>query len=93
MAQPIPVVKLQKDIDYVQHKLDRYYPSIDLYIPKQQLDAKFDSLRYAVKQPMTSKEFYFAISPIIASVRQGHMTMSQVPYKLSKKKLNESKSR
>jgi hypothetical protein len=91
MAQPIPVANLQKDIDYVQHKLNRYYPSIDLYIPKQQLDAKFDSLRNAVKQPMTSKEFYFAISPIIASVRQGHMTMSQVPYKLSKKEAKRIK--
>lgn len=91
MAQPIPVAKLQKDIDYVQHKLDRYYPSIDLYIPKKLLDAKFDSLRNAVKQPMTSKEFYFAISPIIASVRQGHMTMSQVPYKLSKKEAKRIK--
>jgi hypothetical protein len=53
--------------------------------------AKFDSLRNAVKQPMTSKEFYFAISPIIASVRQGHMTMSQVPYKLSKKEAKRIK--
>jgi C-terminal processing protease CtpA/Prc len=91
IAQPISVAELQKDIDYVQRKLDKFYPSIDLYIPKQNLDAKFDSLRNAIKQPMTSKEFYFAISPIIASVRQGHMTMSQVPYKLSKKEAKRIK--
>lgn len=91
MNQPIPVAKLQKDINFVQHKLDRYYPSIDLYISKQQLVGKFDSLRRAINTPMTSKEFYFAISPIIASVHQGHMTMSQAPYKLSKKEVKRIK--
>ena len=85
LLQPIPVEKLQKDIDYTQHKLEKLYPNLYGYIPKSQLDAKFDSIRKVVTKPMISSEFFFVISPIIASVRQGHMTMSPPIKRVSKK--------
>ena len=88
LAKPIPVEKLQKDINFTQQKLEKYYPNLYGYIPKKELDAKFDSIRKVVSKPMTSKEFYFVISPLIASVRQGHMTMSPVLKRLPK---NEAK--
>ena len=71
ISQPIPVEKLQEDINYTQHKLEKLYPNLYGYIPKAQLNAKFDSIRLVVNKPMTSKEFYFVISPLIAAVRQG----------------------
>ena len=74
-TRTIPVAQLQKDIDYVEHKLYKLHPSVDLYINKEQLAFKFDSIRKVVTKPMTSKAFYFVISPVIASVRQGHMSM------------------
>ncbi len=40
---------------------------------------------------MTSKEFYFVISPVIASVRQGHMTMSPTMKRVSKKEAKRLK--
>lgn len=85
ISTPIPVAKLQKDIDYTQHKLEKYYPNLYGYIPKAKLDAKFDSIRSVVNKPMTSNEFYFVISPVIASVRQGHMGMSPVMKRVDKK--------
>lgn len=85
ISEPIPVEKLQADIDYTQHKLEKLYPNLYGYIPKAQLNAKFDSIRSVVKKPMTSKEFYFVISPVIASVRQGHMSMSPTIKRVSKK--------
>lgn len=85
LAQPISVAKLQKDIDYTQRKLNRLYPNLYGYISKEKLDYKFDSIRNVVNKPMTSKEFYFVISPVIASVRQGHMTMSPVFPRYTKK--------
>jgi hypothetical protein len=85
LAQPISVQKLQEDIDYTQRKLECLYPNLYGYISKEQLDFKFDSIRKAVDTPMTSKDFYFVISPVIASVRQGHMTMSPVLNRVSKK--------
>ena len=88
LTQPISAEKLHKDIDYTQHKLKKLYPNLYGYISKEKLDFKFDSIRKVVNKPMTSKEFYFVISPVIASVRQGHMTMMPVIKKLSK---NESR--
>jgi uncharacterized protein YcfL len=91
ITEPIPVEKLQADINYTQHKLEKLYPNLYGYIPKQQLNAKFDSIRSVVNQPMTSKEFYFVISPIIAAVRQGHMTMSPTIKRVSKKEAKRLK--
>ncbi|MEC4003699.1 S41 family peptidase [Flavobacterium sp. SUN052] len=85
LEQPIPVEKLQKDIDYVQHKLEKLHPSLYKYISKEALNAKFDSIRNVINKPITSKEFYFLISPVVASVRQGHMQLSP-PFKLVSKK-------
>lgn len=85
ISQPIPVAKLQQDIDYTQRQLVKYYPNLYGYIPKAKLDAKFDSIRNAVNRPMTSNEFYFVISPVIAAVRQGHMSMSPVMKRIDKK--------
>lgn len=91
LEQPIPAEKLQKDIDYTQRKLERYYPNLYGYISKEQLNYKFDSIRKVVSKPMTSKEFYFAISPVIASVRQGHMSMIPVSKRVSKKEAKRLK--
>ncbi len=74
LVTPIPVVKLQKDIQFIERKLHRLYPNLYGYISKEQLAFKFDSIRKVVNRPMTTKEFYFVIAPVIASVRQGHMT-------------------
>lgn len=85
LDQPISVDKLQKDVNFVQHKLVKLHPSLYKYISKEALNAKFDSVRNVINKPMTSKEFYFLISPVVASVRQGHMILSP-PFKMVSKK-------
>lgn len=85
LERPIAVAKLQKDINFTQRKLERLYPNLYGYISKEKLNFKFDSIRKVVNKPMTSKAFYFVISPVIASVRQGHMTMSPVSKRVTKK--------
>lgn len=75
---------LKKDIDFVYRKLQSH-PSLNWYISKKELDYKFDSLKAAIDHPMTSNEFYFKISPLIASVHQGHMSISPLVEKYSKK--------
>ena len=86
LEQPIAPEKLQKDVDYVQHKLEKLHPSLYKYIPKEALNTKFDSIRKFINKPMTSKDFYFLISPVVASVRQGHMMVSPPFKKIDKKK-------
>lgn len=85
-AQPISVKKLQKDIDFVQKNLYARHPDYDYYTPKSVLDARFDSLRKAIDHPMTSNEFFVRISPVIASVRQGHMATLPAPRKVSRER-------
>lgn len=85
LDESISVEKLQKDVDYVQHKLERLHPSLYKYSTKEALNAKFDSIRTVIKKTMTSKEFFFLMSPVLASVRQGHMIMSP-PLRLVSKK-------
>lgn len=85
-AQTISVKKLQKDIDYVQRNLYKRHPDFDLYTPKSILDFKFDSLRNAVNQPLTSNEFYPKIASVIATVHQGHMATLPAPRKVSRER-------
>jgi len=63
---------LQKDIDFVHHKLESLHPDLYHYISKKDLDYKFDSLKTSLTTPMTSNEFYFRLSPVVASIKQGH---------------------
>lgn len=83
----IAVSDLQKDIDYVEYKLNKLHPSLDLYISKENLSKKFDSLRVSIVSPLTPNEFFFALSPVIASVRQGHMGIFPINKKMEKKEL------
>ncbi len=70
--------KLKKDVDFAHKKLQRLHPNLYWYISKKDLDYKFDSLKTTITKPMTSYEFYKKISPVIASVRQGHMNVVPV---------------
>ena len=47
-----------------------------LYIAKEKLDYKFDSLKTTIKNPMSSQDFYRKLAPVIAEVRQGHITVT-----------------
>ena len=85
LVQPIAIEKLQKDVDYVQNKLEKLHPSLYKYISKEALNSKFDSIRKAIDKPMTSKEFFFLVSPVVASVHQGHMILSPPFKKVNKK--------
>jgi len=72
------VESLRADVDFAHKKLVKLHPSLYRYISKQDLDYKFDSLKAALKAPMTSREFFFVLSPVIASVRQGHARLFQI---------------
>lgn len=81
----ISVDDLQTDIDYVERKLNKLHPSLDWYISKEDLAKKFDSLRNSIQKPMKPNEFYMAISPVVASVKQGHMGIIPLIKKVEKK--------
>lgn len=65
--------ELKEDVDFTYKKLQYFQPRLYWYISKKELDFKFDSLKTTITKPMTSFEFYKKLSPVIASVRQGHL--------------------
>lgn len=72
----ITVEALQKDVVYTHKQLVKMHPDLYWYTSKEALDKKFDSLAQSITEPLTPNEFYHKISPIVSSVRQGHMSMN-----------------
>jgi C-terminal processing protease CtpA/Prc len=67
---------LKADVDFTYKKLQRFQPKLYWYISKKELDFKFDSLKNTINKPMTSFEFYKKLSPVVASIHQGHLIVS-----------------
>jgi hypothetical protein len=88
LATLIPEKQLKSDVDYLYKKLQRQHPNLYWYITKNELDNKFDSLKASITKPMNSRDFYMMLSPVVASVRQGH-TFVFPPNKILKNKENE----
>lgn len=66
---------LKEDVDFIYNKLQKLHPRLYQFVSKEVLDNKFDSLKATITEPMLSKDFYYKLSPIIAEVRQGHISM------------------
>lgn len=69
---------LQVDVDYLYRKLQAYHPQLYWYIGKKELDYKFDSLKSSITEPMTSREFYYKVAPVVSSIREGHTRAFQL---------------
>jgi C-terminal processing protease CtpA/Prc len=81
--------ELIKDVDYTYKVLTNGHPGVYWYIEKEQLDFKFDSLKQSLTIPLTTKEFYKKLAPIIAEVKCGHTRLILVTKKLT---INERNS-
>ena len=78
---------LKMDVEFAQHKLEQLHPDLYRFISKKDLEYKFDSLKASITAPMTSNDFYFKLSPVIASIRQGHtLTLPLTPQLTSSRK-------
>jgi len=84
LEKRIPVSELKKDIDFTYNKLKKFHPELYWYISKEDLDYKFDSLKTSLKKPMTPNEFYFQLSPVIASINEGHLRLRALSRRYTK---------
>lgn len=85
--EPISKKKIIADIDYTYNKLTKLHPHLYDYIDETAFKFKFDSLKASINQPITKSEFYFKLSPIIASIRQGHTVLRAPNIKLNNKQV------
>jgi len=88
-----PVIDLKHDIDQVYNQLKKHHPILYQYTSKEVLDFKFDSLKSTIKTPMTSQEFYKKLSPVVANIKQGHVSVGSANKYYSKKERKELKKR
>ncbi|MDD4972099.1 MAG: S41 family peptidase [Paludibacter sp.] len=90
---PRKVEDLKKDVEYAEHKLEKLHPDLYHFITKKDLEYKFDSLKASITGPMTPNDFYFKLSPVIASIRQGHTQTFPLTRKLkpAEKKIEKTK--
>ena len=84
LEKRIPVSELKKDIDFTYNKLKKFHPELYWYISKEDLDYKFDSLKTSLKEPITPNEFYFQLSPVIASINEGHLRLRALSRRYTK---------
>ena len=84
IEKKISIKKINQDIGFVQKKINRLHPSADWYISHEALSFKFDSLKKTIQAPLKPNELFMKLSPIVASVRQGHMSMQPLIKKLNK---------
>ncbi|WP_452229090.1 S41 family peptidase [Lacinutrix sp. MEBiC02404] len=79
------VETLQNDVDKAYAQLKRHHPNLNLYISKERLDFKMDSLKKSIDKPLTSYAFYAKIGPVIGSIRQGHISVFAPKKRLERK--------
>ncbi len=89
----ISVEKLISDVDFTYTKLKKLHPHLYWYISKKELDYKFDSLKSTITAPMLPLDFYKKLSPVVASVRQGHLIVYPPTKLYTKKELKALKKK
>jgi len=89
----IPPEKLREDVDFAYKKLREMHPNINWYISKEKLDFKFDSLKTTINKPLSAAQFYFKLQPVIAQIREGHLSLKIPAKRFSKKEIKALKNK
>lgn len=83
--------QLIKDVDFTYQFLKDGHPGLYWYASKTELDNKFDSLKRTITSPLTTKEFFKKLAPVVAQIKCGHTKMLLVTKKLTKKEQDSIK--
>lgn len=65
------------------------HPQLYWYIPRQELEHKLDSLKQTLNEPLTPLQFYFKLQPVIAGIREGHLSLKIPRKKFTKKEIKK----
>lgn len=84
---------LHNDVDKLYEQLKRHHPKLYQYTPKEVLDFKFDSLKTTINTPIDSRTFYKKIAPVVAHVKQGHVSVGSANKLFTKKERKELKNK
>ena len=85
------VAELHKDVDFTFKKIKKLQPSLYWFITEEKLELKINSVKKSITKPLTSKEFFFVLSPLVSEIRQGHNSVGYPMDKYEKEELKEYK--
>ena len=88
---PISKKDVLLDIDFVYKKLTKLHPHLYDCISEEDFKYQFDSLKSTINSPLTKDELYFKLSPLIASIKQGHTILRPTNLKLTKNEVKHYK--
>lgn len=80
-----PVEDLHEDVDKVYKQLKKLHPRLYQFTSKERMDFKFDSLKTAIKNPMTSRKFHKELAKVTKYIGQGHMSVSAPSIRFNRK--------
>ena len=75
--------QLKEDVKVLRKALEEGHPGLYLYTPKEEFDQKFEQVDKTFDRPMTLREFYLEVAPLVEKVYCGH-TYFDLPPKLLK---------
>ena len=83
------VKDIHQDIDFTFKKIEKLHPNLYWFISKEELARKIDSVKNSITTPLTSKEFYFILSPLVSEIRQGHNSVGFPMERFEKEEFEE----
>jgi SAM-dependent methyltransferase len=64
--------ELKEDLQTLWNMLDEGHAGLDRYTPRDALKSRFDGALKRLTEPMTEFDFYHALLPLVAEIRDGH---------------------
>ncbi len=81
LQQTFAPEKLKEDVKVLKQALEEGHPGLYLYTKKEEFDRHFEQVEKAFDRPMTLREFYLKVAPLVEKVYCGH-TYFDLPQKL-----------
>jgi len=72
-------LELEQDLDFISEKLLNIHPILLDETEHDNWQSKFSEMKYSLKDSMTQNEFYLLAAPLLASLNDGHSSLS-MPY-------------
>ncbi len=69
--------ELREDLALVRRALEESQVGLDWYLPREQYVRQMEAVFQKTNQPMTVREFYRLLLPVIASIGHGHTTLER----------------
>lgn len=93
LEQEISIKNQRKDLDFIKKKLIKNHPKLDLYLTKNEINFKFDSLKNTIDRPLKPNDFFLKINQVIAQLKHGHTDIHPIfkkSHKTDIKRLKDS---